>query len=210
MKRQRESPSVTATKCAALGLRAHSGWVALVALGGRPGSPVVIDRRRIELADTEIPGSKQPYHAAEGLGFEEAEETVERCAGTAKRLARGAFRVVIADLRKRGHEVVGCGLLLASGRPLPALASILASHALIHTADGELFRDALTHAAEQHDLPVTRVREKELFARAAADLRIPTDALQRGVNELGRSIGPPWTQDQKLAALVGWVALAAQ
>lgn len=170
----------------------------------------MIDRRRIELTDPRIPGSKQPYHAAEGQAFKEAEETVERCAGTAKRLALGAFRSVIAGLRKAGYEVVGCGLLLASGRPLPALASILASHALIHTADGELFRDALTYAAEQHGLPVTRVREKELLARAAADLCIPADDLQRGVNALGRSIGPPWTQDQKLAALVGWLALAAR
>ena len=36
---------------AALGLRAHSGWAALVAVGGGPASPQVLDRRRIEMAD---------------------------------------------------------------------------------------------------------------------------------------------------------------
>jgi hypothetical protein len=31
--------------------------------------------------------------------------------------------------------------------------------------------------------------------------------LQRRVAELGKPIGPPWTQDQKFAALVAWLAL---
>ena len=31
--------------------------------------------------------------------------------------------------------------------------------------------------------------------------------LQRRVQEMGRAIGPPWTQDQKLAALAAWIAL---
>src|SRR5712692_8847232 len=59
---------------AALGLRAHSGWAALVVVAGSlrstavlsvpsvPSAPCVINRRRIELAAPGIP--KQPYHAA--------------------------------------------------------------------------------------------------------------------------------------------------
>src|SRR5882762_6158032 len=35
---------------AALGLRAHSGWAALIAVGGSAASPEVLDRRRIEMA----------------------------------------------------------------------------------------------------------------------------------------------------------------
>ncbi len=194
---------------AALGLRAHSGWAALVAVAGTRKSIEVIDRRRVELADTAIQGSKQPYHAAEGLELEKAERIVDGCIAGARRLARQAFRAVIDDLGKKGHEVVGCGLLLASGRPLPALESILASHALIHTADGELFRDALVHASENCGLPVTRVRERELYARGAQEQRVSAPELQRRVAELGRTIGPPWRQDEKLAALVGWLALAA-
>ncbi len=193
---------------ATLGLRAHSGWAALVAVAGTRKSIAVIDRRRIGIADPEIAGSKQPYHAAEKLDIEKAGELVRRCEHHARRLAREALREVIGDLRKKGHEVVGCGLLLASGRPLPGLAAILASHALIHTADGEHFRDALTDACEHFKLPVTPVREKELHARVSAELLIPIEELQRRVNELGKSIGPPWTQDQKLAALVAWLALA--
>ena len=94
-------------------------------------------------------------------------------------------------------------------RPLPRLESILASHALIHAADGELFRDALAHAMERSGLSVTRVREKELFDRAAREFRTAAEVLRRRVDETGRPIGPPWTQDQKLASLAGWLALAA-
>ena len=84
-----------------------------------------------------------------------------------------------------------------------------ASHALIHTAEGELFRKALVNASERYGLPVTGVKERELFDRGTVDLHIPVDKLKRHVAELGRAIGPPWRQDEKLAALAGWVALAA-
>jgi hypothetical protein len=194
---------------AALGFRAHSGWAALVAIAGPPHSPAVIDRRRIELADAAIPASKQPYHAAATLDLKKAEELVRRSTDRASLLAGQALRAVLDDLRKKGHEVVGCGILLRSGRPLTTLAATLASHALIHTAEGDLFRNALTHASERCGLPVTGVKERELYARGTAELGVPADQLQRRVTELGRPIGPPWRQDDKYAALVGWLVLAA-
>lgn len=195
---------------AALGFRAHSGWAALVAVAGPPRSPAVVDRRRIELADPAIPWSKQPYHAAEKLDLKEAKEVVRRCVQESRRLARRAVRAALDDLREKGHDVVGCGILLGSGRPATTLAATLASHALIHTAEGELFRDVLTRASEHYNLPVTGVRERELYTRGAAELHVPADELRRRVTEMGSAIGPPWTQDEKHATLVGWLALAAR
>ncbi len=192
----------------AIGLRAHSGWAALVAVAGTPRSAQVLLRRRVELADPRLPGSKQPYHAAEGKRLPAAEAIINRCAGDARRLAGGALDEVLAELEEGKHRVVAFGLLTASGRPLPALDAILASHALIHTADGELFRDALAAAAQERGLPVTRVREKEVFSRASADLRIPEGEITRRLKDVGRPIGSPWTEDQKLAALAAWVAVA--
>ena len=190
-----------------MGLRAHSGWAALVVVGGASRSPVILDRRRIELVSPGVP--KQPYHAAEKLDLKKAGALVRRCVGGARRLARRALRAVVADLKKNGHEVVGCGLLLGSGRPATTLAATLASHPLIHTAEGELFRNALVHASQHCRLPVTGVKERELFAQGAAELRTPADKLRRRLNEMGRELGPPWREDQKLAALVGWLALTA-
>ncbi len=192
---------------AAVGLRAHSGWAALVVVAGPPRSPAVIERRRIELVDHGIP--RQPYHAAKKLDLQEAAELVRRCAHRARLLARRALREVVKDLHTKGHDVVGCGLLLSSGRPATTLAETLASHALIHTAEGELFREALAHASKQCDLRVTGVRERQLFAQGESQLHLPAGELRRRVSELGRFIGPPWRQDEKYAALVGWLVLAA-
>ena len=194
---------------AALGVRAHSGWAALVAVAGSPRKPAVVERRRLQTADPAIPGSKQPYHAAEGWELTKAAKYLQRCTARSRQLARQAVRSVINDLKKRGYEVVGCGLLLGSGQAPPPLASILASHPLIHTAEGRLFRDVFVRAGQHCRLPVTGVKERELFTQAAARLRLPARTLQSRTAALGRELGPPWTEDQKLAALVGWLALTA-
>ena len=192
---------------AAIGLRSHSGWAALVALSGAVESPAVLDRRRIEIADRRIDGSLQPYHAAEEMGLPKAEAYLARCTAAADRLAQAALADAVEGATGKGHEVVACGLLLASGRPLPALAAILKSHALIHTADGEHFRAALAHAAEGCGLPVLAVKEKDVLARAAKALGMPSARLERVVAEMGKPLGPPWRQDEKLATLAAWVAL---
>jgi hypothetical protein len=193
---------------AAVGFRVHSGWAALVAVSGPLAAPVVVDRRRIDLAEPSVPGSAQPFHAAEGRRPAQAEEIIKRCTVGARRLARTGLRATLDDLRSKGHPGAACGLLLASGRPLPDLPAILASHALIHTADGELYRDALTDAAGHCGLALLRIKERELLARGARVLKVREDALLPRLSEMGRPLGPPWRQDEKLAALVAWLALA--
>jgi hypothetical protein len=194
---------------AAVGLRAHSGWAALVAVAGSRRAIEVVDRRRIEIADPEIAGSKQPYHEAEGLPVERAAKLLGRFEKGAERLAREAIGGVVEALEGEGRRPRACGLLLAAGRPLPDLAAILASHALIHAADGEHFREAIARACERLDLPVVRVREKELPDVASTVLGAPAGRLRSQVNQFGRTLGPPWTQDQKLAALAAWLAGAS-
>lgn len=194
---------------AAIGVRAHSGWAALVAVAGTRRSIRVVARRRIEIADPEIRGSKQPYHEAEGMPVEEAAKFLEGCEKGAERLARKAFEELLEELARSAKSPRACGLLLASGRPLPELGAILASHALIHTADGEHFREAVSRACAKCRLPVVRVRMREVLDRASAVLGVPAARLSSEVNELGRSLGPPWTQDQKLAALAAWLAGAS-
>src|SRR5207253_3575847 len=69
-----------AVKRAAIGVRAHSGWAALVAVAGKPGSVQVLDRRRIVIADAQAPGANQPYHFAEKLEVQAAEKHLASCA----------------------------------------------------------------------------------------------------------------------------------
>jgi hypothetical protein len=153
-------------------------------------------------------GSMQPYHAAAQLDLKKAEALVERCAASARLLAEQAIRAVVDDMKGGSYEILGGGLLLASGRPAPALAATLASHALIHAAEGEHFRSALVQAFERCALPLTAIRERELWAHCAVSFHRPAGELQHYVAEMGRRMGPPWRQDEKLAAMVGWYALA--
>jgi hypothetical protein len=190
-----------------LGCRVHSGWAALVVIAGSPAEPKLIDRRRIELADPAIVGSKQPYHAAEPLPFAKAKTFIDRCTRSTEHLATNALRAVVDDLKEQGHESVACGVVLGSGKPLPELASVLRSHALIHTAEGEFFRNAVLHAGAACGLAVKGAKERELIERSAAEFGISTEDLQGCLAKIGRAAGPPWTQDQKLATLAGWLAL---
>jgi hypothetical protein len=183
---------------AALGFRAHSGWAAMVAASATLNAPRVLDRRRIVIAGPEMPGARQPYHAAAELPFPEAEVLVRSAMESSRALAAEAIAAAVKSLRAEGHEVAICAVLVRSGRPLPALDRILAAHPLIHTAEGEMFRDVLAWAAGRCGLPVKRVPEKELDAAS----------LER-IDSLGKLIGPPWTQDQKYATLAALVALAS-
>jgi hypothetical protein len=195
-------------KQAALGFRVHSGWTALVAVAMENGSPCVLARARPHLVKAFTYEFRQPYHTAEKMPFAEAGEVIERARKEARALARRAIREVQADLQKRGFEVSCAGLLLASGKRLPPLDKILASHALIHTADGELFREALHHASTGCGLAVACVKERELLDRAAEALEMNSAAILRRATELGRPHGAPWSQDEKFAALAAWLALA--
>jgi hypothetical protein len=179
----------------------------LVAVAGPRAAPAVVLRRRVELS-RKTP--RQPFHAAEGRPFPEAEGLIHRSTDEAKALAERAVGEAVAELRAAGHEPVASGLLLAAGRPLPGLREVLASHALIHAAEGELFRDVLRQASRRCGLRLAEVKERELDEQAAQSLRRSSAELGSRLAEWGKALGPPWTQDEKRAALVAWLALAEE
>lgn len=194
-------------KHVAIGIRAHSGWGAVVAVAGSASRPEVVDRRRIEIVDPNAAGAKQPYHFVEEKPLREAERHLAGCSRSSGKLALKSLGAFLTELRHRHHDPVGCAILLASGRPLPSLEKILSSHALIHTAEGEFFRGAFRKAAEQLQIEVIGIPEKELDRRA--DAAFGTGTAQHQLAALGKSLGPPWTADQKLATLAALLALAS-
>jgi hypothetical protein len=196
------------SKQAAIGFRVHSGWAAAVAVCVEKGAPVVLARQRVHLVETFTYEFRQPYHTAEKMLDGQAREFISRMQAEARRLAYRAIRELASRTEEQGVKLTRCGLLLASGRPLPVLEKILASHALIHTADGELFREALLHASARCGLRVFRVKDKELLDHAAQAFSIKSAVLTSRVTELGRSFGSPWSQDEKFATLAAWLALA--
>jgi hypothetical protein len=195
-------------KRAAIGIRVHSGWGALVAVCGS-GEVDVVERCRVEIIRRGSPGAFQPYHYAEKMNLSQAELHIAGCALESSRLANERLRDILARLNDRGFEIAGAAILLSSGRPLPDLAHILAAHALIHSAEGEFFRRAFRTALDQLQLPVTGIRERELEEQAHLVFEKNAGPLRDRINSLGRSLGPPWTQDQKTAALAAAIILAA-
>ena len=195
-------------KQAAVGFRVHSGWSALVTLSLENGAPVVLRRERVHLVKTFIYKFRQPYHTAERMPIDEAGAFVAGARSEAKELAGRALRCVETEIGKQGYELARCALLLASGRTLPGLEGILQSHALIHTADGELFREALRCSSADCGLEMACIKERELLDRGVKTLRTRRDKLLRRLTELGSAFGSPWTQDEKYSALAAWLVLA--
>jgi hypothetical protein len=193
-------------KQAAIGFRVHSGWAAAVAVCVEKGAPIVLARQRVHLVGTFTYEFRQPYHTAEKMLAGQAREFIVRMQTEARRLAYGAIREIESRTQEQGVKLTRCGLLLASGRPLPELEKILASHALIHTADGELFREAILHASGRYGLQEFTIKEKELLDRAGQVFRAKPNEVMRRVTELGRALGAPWSQDEKFATLTAWLA----
>jgi hypothetical protein len=186
---------------ASIGLKTHSGWAALVAIG-KNGSQAfhLIERRRVELVDEAW--AKQPYHAAEGLRIDEARDLVRRGIEAARAIAIREMQAAIQALKDAGYAAVGCGVI--TGSPMPAdwtVDDILAVHFRMHKAEGVLFQDVLLRAARACSLKAVSVNEKGLFEEAG---RAHMELIAR----IGRMAGPPWGRDQRSAALAAMIAFA--
>ena len=197
-------------KRAAIGVRMHSGWGALVAVANSGGTVEVLERRRVAVTTPGTPGVSQPYHFAKKLELAEAEKFLGNSFAASKRLALAAVRDVVGELRDRQYRVVGSAVLLASGRALPPLAKILASHALIHAAEGEFFREVFSKACEGLDLSVSGIRERDLEECVQTTFGKAATRMRRQISTVGRSLGRPWTADQKTAALAALIVLGSQ
>ena len=161
----------------ALGISPHTGWAACVVVGGSPAKPEIVEKRRIEiLGDAE----RFCFHRAAEMKRSE----VERWLASVRKQALSNAKRALAPLVKSG--VVGCALVAKSTKVGP-LDEILASHAMLHTAEGCFFRDVLRAAVP---VPVTLVAPASLDA-----------------DSVGKISKPPWGKDQKLAALAAWSLL---
>jgi hypothetical protein len=195
-------------KICGIGIRVHSGWGALVAVSGEAGAVEVIGRWRIEIIDRSVRGAAQPYHFAKELELRAGERHVADSAAASAQLALAAMRQVIDRLRSQDYKIVSAAILLSSGRPLPDFARILASHAMIHSAEGEFFRQAFRQACQGLKIPETGIRERDLDEHAKAALGKEAAVVKKRIAGLGKALGPPWTTDEKSAALAAGVALA--
>jgi hypothetical protein len=193
-------------KRAGLGFREHTGWAAMVAVGGTADAPVVLARSRWELCDEELP--RAVYHASRDLDLAAAEQLVRKVELSARRAAERLLRQAVEELETGGFDVVGAGIAVSPRRLPSELAEVLASHPLVHAAEGQLFREALAAVADAGAVPVTRFVQQDLYEQAADQIGTTDESLRAQLTGLGRALGPPWQQDQKEAAAAAWLALA--
>jgi hypothetical protein len=171
----------------ALGVAHRSSSAVVVALTGPP-EVRLIARTHVELVGDDLPA--QAYHAAVGLPLPEAERLVRRWADEALRSVEACFTELMEDRR-----VVAVGIA-AVVRPVPALAAVLRSHPLLHLAEGQLAREAIAEAATRAGLPVHYLDPKGRHDPAAVERTAV----------LGRTVGPPWRKEHKMAALAAQLA----
>jgi hypothetical protein len=184
-------------RVAALGCRAHTGWAALVVVAGGVARPEVVFRGRAELGDSAGRVRRNVYHAARALEPAAAAALVEAAERIAAEQAAAALERTLRQATDEGAVVRSCAVVVGASSREAQLESILASHALVHAAEGRLYQGALLKSAEGRGLATIAIPKRSIW-----------EQLRHRIDELRRELGPPWAQDQKLAALAAWIALA--
>lgn len=152
--------------------------------------PTIGLERRLELCPPALP--RQAYHAIvhDGLELKAGERLIRKVAEASVKSARSAMR--------RTKDLVAIAVV-AEPRELPELARILKSHALLHSAEGDMYREVIVDAADREGIPAFHFASSELRAR-------PQDELMRA---FGAIVGTPWQQEHKDAARAALRALAS-
>jgi hypothetical protein len=186
----------------AVGFTIKSGWAAAVLIGGPVAAPEVLDSRRVEISDPEVPDAKQPYHAGVGTARDAGDE-LKRLVASVKSYGRQSVGATLREYAKQG-TVRGAGLVVGS---LIDPLTIGNDHIRIHAMEGRLFREVVIGAAEQRGLECTLVRERDLLEGAARKLKRSPAAIRKMLAEMGRNVEGGWRAEQKAAALSAWVLL---
>jgi hypothetical protein len=193
---------------AALGWSVHSGWAVVVGLvSAGDGGLAVSLRRRVELISPDLP--RMTYHAAEGLSLDEAAVLIARVEASVASTTAGAVSSIVEELQDLAGGAVSAAVL---GKPteLPPLERILASHALLHAAEGVQYREAVQDACEAVGVSTTVVAPKTVAVEAEAALGWAPGHAAGWLATTGKALGPPWTKDHKEATLAAAIVLASR
>ncbi len=178
-----------------IGIADHCGWAILVTVSA---GGTLIDRRRVELVDGGLP--KLPHHhEAQSLPLDEALALVERVRASASRCAMSCLDAVAADV-----SVPISGVAIRECPEMPAtVAERISDYRAQCTADSVMYRTALAAAAASKQWSVHWYVRKTVFTNAGEAAGRNIDELLR---EIGKSVGPPWQKDHKMAMAAAIVA----
>jgi hypothetical protein len=190
---------------AVLGFRPHTYWTAAVALAGDRDAPEVIQRRRIDFASGD---ERSVYHRVETMAADEAEAWVARVWAVCEADTRLGLSQLIEDLAGAGVALGVAVVPIGRAKHPDKVEDIIKSHSHMHAAEGDFYRGVVAAACANLGLEVRRVVERDLPGQVGQLLRIDGGALQQRLKSIGALLGPPWTEDQKLATLAAWSCLA--
>src|SRR5271154_3825905 len=179
-----------------IGVSDHGGWAVLVTVA-RDGT--LLDRRRVELVDANLP--KIPHHSeAQALPQDEGVALVERVRSSAERHAKLRLEDVASALpgRIRGVALRECPALP------PTIAERIKDYRAQNVADWVMYRQVLAAAAEARGWSVHWYDAKKICDAASKALHIP-DFEARSL-AMRKSMGPPWSKDHKVAMAAAIVA----
>jgi len=182
-----------------IGISDHGGWAVLVTVAG---DGKLLDRRRVELVDADLP--KIPHHSeGQALPLDEAVALVERVRESAERHAKLVLDDVATTVPGR---ILGVALRQCPELP-PSIAERIKDYRASNVADWVMYRKALAAAAEARGWAVHWFDAKKVFDAASQALGI--EDLDAHFVALRRSVGPPWNNDHKLAMAAAIVAARA-
>lgn len=188
---------------ATLGFRVKSGWAAAVLLSGPVDSPLLLDRRAVQLCDPAVPESKQPYHASMGI-LQTDEKKIERLRKVIVKAAQKSVTEWMKDLQNDGRRVRRANLVVGS---VIDPARIANDHIRAHALEGRLFRTVLEAALSSCAVRCSVFVERDIYKHAGGVLKRSEKQLKLTLTQIGRSLDGPWRGDDKLAALAAWLAL---
>jgi hypothetical protein len=207
--KEKEVARERTTRAATVGVAERGSSAVLVALAP---SGELLDRRRVELIDRGLP--THPHHhegswavgrylntpGARALSLADAVVLVERVRASAARRARECLEALAAAV----PVPIASISIRACPKLPPTTEERIADNRAQTIADSVMYREALATAAEARGWSVHWYDREHVFRDAAAALdREDVDAF---LYAMGRSIGPPWRAEHKLAAAA---ALAA-
>ena len=187
----------------ALGFRVKSGYAIAVALRGPASAPGIVARRVVELSDPASAETRQPYHD----GFYKQQDDPREIARRLKIVKRCAKRSVDALLKDEcfaGLRCRGAGLVVGSVIDPKQVGNL---HIRAHASEGQLFRTVLADALRSHGIDCDVIVEKQLAAKAAADLGRRDDDIARTLAGFGKTLGGTWRADEKAACTAAWLVL---
>ncbi len=189
---------------AVIGFRPHTYWTAAVALAGPSDTPQVLERRRIDFAHGH---ERFVFHQATELALPEARALIAAVQAATSAKAAAGIGALLTDLAGQGIEVRAA--VVPTGRPRPSqpLEAVLKTHSSIHGAEGELYRDVVAAGCAAHGLDPRRVVEPHLPSLLAELLGLGEGELKARMATMGEGLGPPWSEDQRLAAQAAWLGL---